>query len=264
MRSSPSAGVDLVGGMIPSGKPAGASIARRRRRGRGSPVWLKSPFRMAAVGTHDFTKPVSIRCLKYSKPMKKNTLSRFLLKLGARDEQGPAEVEAGVEELVLDPLAPDLVREPVVRVQVVVAEVRVERPMEVVAARLADHGHGHGALGVLGAEVGLEDLELLGHLRVRVHRGAAVAARVHCRGAIDRDVEGGGAGAVARVKLPMALWLLFPRPDTSPLPLMPTTSPVKTGPVLGSHRHRGEPGEDLEQLRGAASHDRACSRSGRR
>ena len=51
-------------------------------------------------------------------------LVAVLVEAGARDEERAAHREAGVDELVLDPLGPDLVGEPLVRVQAVVAQVR--------------------------------------------------------------------------------------------------------------------------------------------
>ena len=56
---------------------------------------LKSPLRISAVGTQDLTKPVSSACPKYSKPAKKNTLSRFLLKLVPGMRSGPLMVKPG-------------------------------------------------------------------------------------------------------------------------------------------------------------------------
>ena len=56
---------------------------------------------------------------------------------------------------------------------------------------------GDRALGVLGAEVRLQHLELADHVGIRVHRRRAVAARVRGVRAVDDDVERVDAGAVA-------------------------------------------------------------------
>ena len=56
---------------------------------------------MAAVGTHDFTKPVSRRCFRYSKPKKKKTLFRSLLKSVPGMSSGPLKVPPGYRNLFL-------------------------------------------------------------------------------------------------------------------------------------------------------------------
>ena len=84
----------MLEGMIPFGKPSGRRLTSSPESPRPG-TSLKFPFRMAAVGTHDFTKPVSRRCLKYSKPTKKNTLSRFLLKPVPGMSNGPPRLKPG-------------------------------------------------------------------------------------------------------------------------------------------------------------------------
>ena len=87
---------------------------------------------------------------------------------------------------------------PLVRVHPVVAQVEVAHAVEVTAAGLADHVDRDRALGMLGAVVRLQHLELADHVRVGVDRRRAVAAGVGGVGAVDDDVEAIGAGAVAR------------------------------------------------------------------
>ncbi len=58
-------------------------------------AFLKSPARISVVGTQDLTYPVSSACPKYSKPAKKNTLSRFLLKFVPGMRSGPLIVKPG-------------------------------------------------------------------------------------------------------------------------------------------------------------------------
>ena len=65
-------------------------------------AFLKSPLRISEVGTQDFTKPVSSACPKYSKPAKKNTLSRFLLKFVPGMRSGPLIVKPGYVNLFLE------------------------------------------------------------------------------------------------------------------------------------------------------------------
>ncbi|PYP99905.1 MAG: hypothetical protein DMF82_23535 [Acidobacteria bacterium] len=81
-------------GMMPFGNPSGIRLTSSPERPRPGSS-LKFPLRIALVGTHDFTKPVSSRCLKYSKPTKKNTLSRFLLKPVPGIKSGPLRLKPG-------------------------------------------------------------------------------------------------------------------------------------------------------------------------
>jgi hypothetical protein len=59
------------------------------------PGSLKSPLRMAAVGTVDRSTPISTSCLKYSKPPKKKALSLFLLKFVPGIRIGPPMLPPG-------------------------------------------------------------------------------------------------------------------------------------------------------------------------
>ena len=132
-------------------------------------------------------------------------LVAVLVEVGAGNEQRTAEVEAREVELVLRLVlrtgrrVVHLVQEPLVRVHAVVPQVGVGGAAEVAAAGLRHDVDRRRALGVFGAEVRLEDLELLDHVGVRVHRGRAVAARVGAVGAVDDDVERVVVGAVRRV-----------------------------------------------------------------
>ena len=159
----------------------------------------KSPLRMCRGGHVGLDVPGVEGLAEVLEAGEEEHLVAVLVEAGARDDEGPAEREAGVDELVLDPVGADLVREPLVRVQTIVAQVAEERAMEIAAARLADDAHGHRALGVLGPEVRLQDLELLHELGVRVDGGRAVAAGIGAGSAVDRDVEGPVAGAVGGV-----------------------------------------------------------------
>src|SRR5262249_22086170 len=110
----------------------------------------------------------------------------------------PGQRAPGADELVLHPLLADLVREPLVRVEVVVAEVPEQRAVELPAAALRDHAHRARALALFGPAVRLTHRELLHHLGVRVVGGRAGAAGVGAGRAVDRDVGRRGGRSVGR------------------------------------------------------------------
>jgi hypothetical protein len=177
-----------------------------------------------------------------------------LVEVRARDQQRTADVEAGEVELVLGLVlragvsVVDLVEEPLVRVPAEVARVEIRGPAKVSPAGLGHHVDGRRALGVFGAEVGLEDLELLHHVRIGVHRGRAVAARVGPVRAVDDDVERVALRAVARVVAQRALLAaLAVAVDADDLAVEPRRA------VAAAKRHHA--GQDLQKLGGASADD---------
>ena len=111
------------------------------------------------------------------------------VELRAGNQDRSADRAAGIVILILRLGLAILVEEPVVGVHRVVARVEESRTVEVLAARFRDRTDDRRAFLVFRAEVRSQHFELGNHIRVRIHRGGAVATGVGNVRAVRRDVE---------------------------------------------------------------------------
>ena len=138
----------------------------------------------------------------------------------------------------------------------VVAELGEDRAVEVAPALLAYERQRDRPLGVLGPEVRLQHLHFLHELRVRVHRGRAVAAGIIPRGAVDGQVDA-QARPVGR-EVPVRALVVVPAPLVLAVAVDAVDLPGERGAVgvvaPREGRHSRENPQDLGRARADHGH----------
>ena len=131
-------------------------------------------------------------------PSKEEELFAVLVERRSRNQHGAADVAAREKVLVFRLARAGRVIQPVIAIHRKMAGIEITLAVVITAAGLGNGTDHRGTLGVLRAEVRREDLELLDHVGVGVHRGGAVAAGIGNVRAISSDVERVGRKSVHR------------------------------------------------------------------
>ncbi len=130
---------------------------------------------------------------------KEEQLVAVLVEIGAGNQDRATDGDAGIVVFVLRPGLAVGVEQRVVGVHRVVSGIEEPGTVEILAAGLRDRTDYRGTLLIFSAEIRHLHLELGDHVRIRIHRRVAIAARVGDVRAIRRDVQRVGGQAVVRV-----------------------------------------------------------------
>ena len=122
-------------------------------------------------------------------PGEEEQLVAVLIESRAGNQHRTADGAAGIVILVFRARLAAGVEERVIGVQDVVAGIEEARTVKILAARFGHRRDHRRTFLVLGAEVRHLHLELRDHVRVRIHRRIAVAARIRNVRAIRRDIQ---------------------------------------------------------------------------
>ena len=184
-------------------------------------------------------------------PSKEEELFAVLVERRSGNQHGAADVAAREKVLVFRLARAGRVIQPVIAIHRKMAGIEITLAVVITAAGLGNGTDHRGTLGVLRAEVRREDLELLDHVGVGVHRRGAVAAGIGNVRAISSDVGRVGRKSVHRegvVQSALAAAIAV-AVDANHL-----TGEI--GSVFHTRAGNRHAGQDLDELRSATADNR--------